>query len=77
MFAAEKLKKFCGRNRRNFRQVTSLYLLNKRKLELYGAPTRDRDALLALLNKNFIEIAAARPGVGRSARSRATVCWLR
>ncbi len=38
-------------------QTTSLYLLNKRKLELYGTPTRNRDALLALLKKTFIELA--------------------
>jgi len=56
MFAAEKLKKFLRAQPAQLSQVTSLYLLNKRKLELYGAPTRDRDALLALLNKNFIEL---------------------
>lgn len=57
MFAAEKLKKFLQAQPAVLAQTTSLYLLNKRKLELYGAPTRNRDALLALLKKEFIELA--------------------
>jgi hypothetical protein len=28
-------------------QTATLYVLNKRKLELYGGPARNRDALLA------------------------------
>jgi VWFA-related protein len=57
MFAAEKLKKFLQAQPAVLAQTTSLYLLNKRKLELYGTPTRNRDALLALLKKTFIELA--------------------
>ena len=57
MFALEKMKQFLRAQPAQLAQTTSIYLLNKRKLELYGAPTRDRDALLALLNKNFIELA--------------------
>jgi VWFA-related protein len=57
MFAAEKLKKFLQAQPAVLAQTTSLYLLNKRKLELYGRPTRNRDALLALLKKSFIELA--------------------
>jgi VWFA-related protein len=57
MFATEKIKKFLQAQPALLSQTTSLYLLNKRKLELYGPPTRNRDALLALLKKNFIELA--------------------
>jgi hypothetical protein len=57
MFAAEKLKKFLQAHPAVLAQTTSLYLLNKRKLELYGTPTRNRDALLAVLKKTLIELA--------------------
>ena len=57
MFATQKLRKFLQAQPATLAQTTTLYLLNKRKLELYGGPTRDRDALLALLKKNFIELA--------------------
>jgi len=57
MFATQKVQKFLQAQPAVLAQTTSLYLLNKRKLELYGGPTRDRDALLTLLKKNFIELA--------------------
>src|ERR1700719_3228262 len=56
MFATVKVQKYLEAQPAILKQPTSIYLLTKRKLELYAAPTQDRNALLAMLKKNFIEL---------------------
>jgi VWFA-related protein len=56
MFATVKVKKYLEAQPAILKQPTSIYLLTKRKLELFAAPTQDRNALLAMLKKNFIEL---------------------
>ena len=56
MFAGEKMKQFLLKQPAELSQMTSIYLLTKRKLELFAPPTRDRKTLLAALQKDFIEL---------------------
>lgn len=56
MFATVKVQKYLAAQPEILKQPTSIYLLTKRKLELFAAPTQDRNALLAMLKKNFIEL---------------------
>ena len=51
MLTKVKVEKFLLAQPPVLSQPTSIFLLTKRRLELFAAPTRDRDSLLALLKK--------------------------
>lgn len=56
MFGAQELRKFLKAQPPVLRQPTSIYVLTKRKLDLLASSTTDRDALLAKLKTDFIEL---------------------
>jgi VWFA-related protein len=56
MFAKQKMRKFLLAQPAVLSQPTSIYLLTKRRLEQFAAPTRDRDSLLAKLSKTILEL---------------------
>ncbi|HEY1423071.1 MAG TPA: VWA domain-containing protein [Candidatus Acidoferrum sp.] len=56
MFAAQKMQRYLLSQPALLPQATSIYLLNKRRLEAFAPQTRDRDALVARLKTNFIEL---------------------
>ncbi len=55
MFAKQKMRQFLLAQPAVLSQPTSIYLLTKRRLEQFAAPTRDRDSLLVKLSKTFID----------------------
>lgn len=56
MYTKVKVEKFLLAQPPVLSQPTSIFLLTKRRLELFAAPTRDRDSLLALLKRPIIEL---------------------
>jgi len=56
MFAKQEMRKFLLAQPAVLSQPTSIYLLTKRRLEQFAAPTRDRDSLLAKLSKTILEL---------------------
>jgi VWFA-related protein len=56
MFAKEKIRSFLLSQPPYLSQPTSLFSLNKRRLEMLAGPTQDRDALLAVFKKSIIEL---------------------
>src|SRR5215813_550741 len=56
MFAVQKLQKYLQSQPAVLRQPTSLYVLNKRRLEPILGPTLDREAILAKIKKDIIEL---------------------
>jgi VWFA-related protein len=56
MFAKQKMRQFLLAQPAVLRQPTSIYLLTKRRLEQFAAPTRDRDSLLAKPSKMSLEL---------------------
>ncbi len=55
-FAANRMQKFLLAQPAVLVQPTSIYLLTKRRLEVFAEPTRDREALVARLKTRFIEL---------------------
>ncbi len=56
MFAVKKMQQYLRAQPATLKQPTAVYLLTKRGLEQFAASTRDRDALMARLKTNFIEL---------------------
>jgi VWFA-related protein len=56
MFAVKEMKRFLQAQPAKLKQPTAVYLLTKRGLESFAESTRDRDALVARLKANFIEL---------------------
>jgi VWFA-related protein len=56
MFAVKEMQRFLQAQPAKLKQPTAVYLLTKRGLESFAESTRDRDALVAQLKTNFIEL---------------------
>jgi len=56
MVALQKMKSYLEAQPAHLAQPTSLFSLNKRKLELLVQATQDRDAILSAIRKNIIEL---------------------
>lgn len=56
MYAKEEIRSFLLSQPSYLSQPTSLFSLNKRRLDLLAGPTQDRDALLEGLKKSIIEL---------------------
>lgn len=67
MFAVGKMQRFLQAQPPMLKQPTAVYLLSKRGLESFAESTRDRDALVARLKTDFIELPPHEPGIGGSA----------
>lgn len=56
MFAVKKMQSYLHAQPAKLKQPTAVYLLTKRGLETFAESTRDREALVARLKTNFIEL---------------------
>jgi VWFA-related protein len=56
MIALQKIRSYLESQPAHLAQPTSLFSLNKRRLELLVPATQDRDVLLAVVRKNIIEL---------------------
>jgi len=56
MFAKEKIRSFLLSQPARLSQPTSLFSLNKRRMDLLAGPTRDRETLLRAFRKSIIEL---------------------
>jgi VWFA-related protein len=56
MYAKQKIRSFLEQQPARLAQPTTLFTLTKRRLELLGGPTQDRDALLTVFKKSILEL---------------------